>query len=86
MSAPIEADTQDGTAATVAIATLADNASGWNLYAGLSPDALRRQNSETLDPLASVSLAPGRLTTGPKSELGQHANRLFPIPRRILRG
>jgi hypothetical protein len=86
MSVPIEVDTQDNSAAVVSIVALADNAVGWNLYAGLSPDALTRQNSQTLDPTASVSLAPGRLSTGQKPGSGQRANRLYPVPRRILRG
>jgi hypothetical protein len=86
MSVPIEVDTQDQSAATVTIAALADNAVGWNLYAGLSPDALRRQNSQTLDPVASTILAPGRLSAGRKPGTGQHANVLHPMPRRILRG
>jgi len=85
-SLPIEADTPDGTAATVTITALADNAVGWNVYAGASPDGLTRQNSQTLDPVASATLAPGRLAPGPKSCFGQQANVLYPIPRRILRG
>jgi hypothetical protein len=86
MSVPIEADTQDGSAVTAAVTSMAENAVEWNVYAGLSPDALSRQNSQTLEPLSSVSLAPGRLTTGSKPKFGQQANRLYPVPRRILRG
>jgi hypothetical protein len=86
ISVPIEADTSDGSATSVTLAALADNAVGWNLYAGLDPGALMRQNSETLDPMASVAMAPGRLTNGPKPGTGQHANSFYPVPRRILRG
>jgi hypothetical protein len=86
MSTPIEVDTQDGTAASFSLIGLADNAVGWNLYAGLSPDALARQNNQTLDPMSSVVLAPGRLASGPKPGFGQRSNTLFPVPRRILRG
>ena len=85
-SVPIEADTADGSASSVTLSALADNAVGWNLYAGLSPDALTRQNSTTLDPMASVALAPGRLASGPKAGWGQRANTYYPVPRRILRG
>lgn len=86
ISDPIEADTSDGSASSVTLAALADNAVGWNLYAGLDPNALMRQNSDTLDPMASVAMAPGRLTNGPKPSSGQHANTHYPVPRRILRG
>ncbi len=86
MSVPIEVDTQDNTAATVTIIALADNAVGWNLYAGVSPAELARQNSETLDPPASFTLAPGRLAAGPQPGSGQQANILYPVPSRILRG
>jgi hypothetical protein len=86
LSVPVEADTADGTAAVVTIAALADNATGWNLYAGLSPDSLARQNVQTLDPLSSVTLAPARLAAGPKPGAGQQGNILLPVPHRILRG
>jgi hypothetical protein len=86
MSVPIEADTQDSSAASISIIALADNAIGWNLYAGVAPDALTRQNSQTLDPLTSITLAPGQLSAGPKPGSGQRANLLYPIARRILRG
>ena len=86
ISIPVEVDTPDGTAATLTLAALADNAVGWNLYAGLLPDQLTRQNSQRLEPMASPQLAPGRLSTGAKPNSGQHANVLHPVPRRILRG
>jgi hypothetical protein len=86
MSAPVEADIADGTAAAITMSALADNAVGWNLYAGMSPDSLTKQNPQTLDPTASVTLAAGGVSSGPKSGNGQNANLLLPIPRRILRG
>ncbi len=85
-SIPVEADIPAGNVATVNLTTLADNASGWNLFAGMSPDALYQQNSQTLGPLASVAVAPDTLASGPKPGSGQHANQLYPVPRRILRG
>lgn len=85
-SIPIEADIPAGNAAALNLTTLAENATGWNLFAGISPDALYQQNSQTLDPLAVVTLAPDTLASGPKPGSGQHANRLYPVPRRILRG
>jgi hypothetical protein len=85
-SLPIEADVPSGNAATVNLTALADNATAWNLYAGVSPDALSRQNSQTLDPLAAPTLVPANLGSGPRPGSGQHANQLYPLPRRILRG
>ena len=86
ISVPAQVDTQDGNAASITIIGLADNAVGWNVYAGLAPDALAKQNDQPLDPLASATLAPGRLASGPNPGDGQHANRLYPVPKRILRG
>jgi len=86
VSVPNEVETQDNSAATVTLTALADNAVGWNLYAGLSPDGLTRQNPQTLDPLASPTLAPARLIAGSKPGSGQRPNLLRPMPRRILRG
>lgn len=85
-SVPIEADIPAGNSATVNLTALADDATGWNLYAGVSPDALYRQNSQTLDPLAVPTVAPDTLGSGPKPGSGQRANLLYPLPRRILRG
>lgn len=86
VSIPTEVDTQDGTAATISMANLAANAAGWNLYAGIAPAQLSLQNSQLIDPLASESLAPGRLRNGLPPGDGQRANQLYPIPRRVLRG
>jgi hypothetical protein len=86
MSLPVEADTQDGSADSINIMWSPTNAIGWNLYAGLSPDAVTRQNTETLDPLAAITLAPGQISTGAKPGTGQRANLLHLVPRRILRG
>lgn len=85
-SVPIEADIPAGSVATVNLTALADNATGWNLYAGVSPDILCRQNSQTLEPLVTPTLAPDTLGSGPKPGSGQQANQLYPIPRRLLRG
>jgi hypothetical protein len=86
MSVPVEIDTLDGTAAGISIIALADNAAGWNLYAGVSPDQLTRQNDQTLDPLASATLVPERLLDGGTPAMGQRANMMYPVPRRLLRG
>jgi hypothetical protein len=85
-SVPIEVDTQDGSTASINMTWLVDNATGWNLYAGLSPDALTRQNPQMLDRGTAATLSPGQVSAGPKPGSGQHANLYHPIPRRILRG
>jgi hypothetical protein len=85
-SMAVEVDTQGGTAASVSITGAPENASGWNLYAGIAPDGLTRQNSQVLSLTANATLAPGSLVTGPAQGHGQHANQLVPIPLRILRG
>jgi len=85
-SIPVEVDISSGSVATVSLAALADNASGWNLFAGISPDAIYQQNTQALDPLAAVTIAPDALSTGPAPGQGQRANILYPLPRRILRG
>lgn len=86
MSVPVEIDTTDGTAAAVTIAELADNAIGWNLYAGVAPDALTKQNTRTLSPLAPYTLSPGRLVAGPGPTGGQRPNAMQALPQRISRG
>ena len=85
-SVPVEADIPAGNSATVNLTALGDTATGWNLYAGVSPDALSLQNPEPLDALAVFTLAPDTLGTGPAPGSGQCANLLYPFPRRILRG
>lgn len=86
VSVPVEADIPAGTVASISLTALADNACGWNVFAGVSPDLLLQQNTRTLDPLETITVAPGNLAAGPKPELGQKANLLYPIPQRILRG
>jgi hypothetical protein len=86
MSTPIEVTTQDGTAGLVRISASTDSAIGWNLYVGLSPTTLTRQNSQVLDPLAAVTIEPNALISGPNPGIGQRPNLLYAIPRRILRG
>lgn len=85
-SEPIEVDTPNDTAVDVNLTALSDNGIGWNLYAGTDPTSLALQNTTPLDPLAAVSLAPGRIIPGAKPGCGQTGNFLYPVPRRILRG
>lgn len=85
-SVAAQVDIPIGNIASVNLSALAGNAIGWNLFAGIAPDTLYQQNPQTLGPLAAVTLAPDTLASGPMPGFGQHANRLYPIPRRILRG
>lgn len=86
ISLPIEADLPASQVASVTITSVAPNATGWNLFAGVSPDALYQQNTQTLGPLDTVSVAADLLAMGPMPGDGQHPNFLYPVPRRILRG
>ena len=86
MSVPVEVTTANNSAASVSISKLPENASGWNLYGGLSPEALSRQNPQTLGPLDYTTAAPDNLTAGTEPGTGQHGNVFYPVPRRILRG
>lgn len=85
-SEPVEFDTAAGTSVSVRITAIAANAVGWNLYAGVSPQALAGQTSSVLDPLETVTLDPATLAAGPAPGVGQEANVLLPLPRRLYRG
>jgi len=63
------------------------NAVSWNVYAGVTPDALFLQNTAPLDPSASWT-APnsGLSTTGQPPGTGQPPTYLRPQPRILLRG
>jgi hypothetical protein len=63
------------------------NAVSWNVYAGVTPDALSLQNTLPLDPAASWT-APnsGLSTTGQRPGTGQPPSYLRPQPRILLRG
>jgi hypothetical protein len=63
------------------------NAVSWNVYAGVTPDALSLQNTVPLDPSASWT-APnsGLSTTGQPPGTGQPPSYLRPQPRILLRG
>ena len=64
---------------------LPTNASGWNFYAGATPEALTRQNGAIIaasQPYAWLT----RLTMGQAPGNGQLPNRLRPLPRIWQRG
>jgi len=86
MSIPVQVDTETGSAATFSMPSVPSNAVGWNLFAGVAPDCLTRQNADVLQPDASISLSPERLVDGAPHRCGQQANTFYPMPRRILRG
>jgi hypothetical protein len=63
-----------------------DAATGWNVYAGTSPDAMIRQNASLLQPGQNWT-APSALTnTGKAPGDGQRPTYFQPIPRIIQRG
>lgn len=85
-SIPVEVDIPAGNIASISVTTSAKDVSAWNLFAGVSPDALYKQNSQALGLSVSATVTPDTLVNGPRPGCGQHANRLYPVPRRILRG
>ena len=63
------------------------NAVSWNVYAGVTPDALSLQNTAPLDPAASwTAPSSGLSTTGQPPGTGQPPTYLRPQPRILLRG
>ena len=61
-------------------------AAGWNVYAGIDPDQLARQNS-TVNPVGSTWVQPSVVATnGPTPTAGQAPSMLQRIARRISRG
>lgn len=62
------------------------NATGWNVYVGLSPDEMYRQNSAPIAP-GAYWLQPGvLLTSGALPGKGQTPTYFQPVPRMIQRG
>ena len=63
------------------------NAVSWNVYAGVTPDALTLQNTAPLTPGASWTAASSSLTTtGQPPGTGQPPTFLSPAPKILLRG
>jgi len=61
-------------------------ASGWNIYAGVDPGELVRQNTGLI-PVDEAWLQPGALMAiGPKPGAGQSASYLYGIQRLVQRG
>ncbi len=59
----------------------------WNVYAGVTPDALFLQNTTPLDPSASWTAPDSGLSaTGPQPGTGQPPTYLSPQPKILLRG
>jgi hypothetical protein len=61
-------------------------AAGWNVYAGLDPGALWRQNGSAIA-ATQTWLQPNTITTGGRAPgSGQSPSTMLPVPRMILRG
>ena len=59
---------------------------GWNIYLGVDPDALSRQNGTPVA-VGQTWLQPNTIVSaGTAPGTGQVPNHLMPMPRRILRG
>jgi hypothetical protein len=60
-------------------------ARGWNIYAGISPQSLTRQNDSTLAPDQTWT-QPNTLVSGGRASMGQTPDYLLAVPRMIQRG
>jgi hypothetical protein len=80
-------DVPSGSTLQVQALSPPSNAVSWNVYAGVTPDALFLQNTAPLA-LAASWTAPnsGLSTTGPQPGTGQPPTYLSPQPKILLRG
>lgn len=58
---------------------------GWNVYAGVSPDGMAKQNARTLAP-DTPWLQAELLSIGAVAPVGQSPNYTHPMPRVLMRG
>jgi hypothetical protein len=70
----------------VEAASTAANVAGWNIYAGVSADAMYMQNSSLLLPGQTWEQPAGLIQTGPLPGKGQQPSYLQPLPRILQRG
>jgi hypothetical protein len=59
---------------------------GWNVYVGVSPDGMTRQNTALLAPGQSWTQPPAPTTAGRTAGAGQAPSYLWPAPRILQRG
>ena len=69
-SSATEATVQEGMQARVTVNCVPENARGWNVYAGISPTSLMRQNSTALD-IGAGWLQPALIVAGDAPGEGQ---------------
>ena len=75
-----------GTVAVQPGGSAPENATGWNVYLGIAPGSLVRQNATPLA-AADTWVQPNRMeTTGPNPGGGQKPSYMLPIPRMLWRG
>ena len=80
-------DVPAGSALQVQALSPPPNAVSWNVYAGVTPDALTLQNTAPLTPGASwTAPSSGLTTTGQPPGTGQPPTYLSPAPKILLRG
>lgn len=70
----------------VAAGTVPVNATGWNLYGGMSPVSMTLQTVTPMTPTSPGTLALPLLQNGKSPGTGQAANVTRDLPRRIMRG
>ena len=85
-AAPALATTASSTLAVTPVGTAPQNACGWNVYVGVSPDSMVRQNTQPVA-LGQTWVQPNRLfTAGAAPSGGQQPSYLQPMPRILERG
>ncbi len=83
----IAATTPDGDVADLQVSNGPANATGWNCYAGMSPELLYLQNSSPLDIETDFVYYPSAaVATGPVPGGGQRPNFYRALPRLLQRG
>jgi len=82
---PAAVESASGGGFVVAPPDAPEGVTGWNVYAGTSPENMARQNGETLDP-ATPWLQTEIPACGSAPGDGQKPNHMHPLPRMLQRG
>ncbi|HKD08815.1 MAG TPA: hypothetical protein VKB79_23130 [Bryobacteraceae bacterium] len=85
-SVPSSITFPDGNLMTISAFAQPSNAVGFNVYAGVSLDALYRQNNAPLPPNGTFTYVPGAITSGALPSAGQRPDFIRPLVRTIPRG
>jgi hypothetical protein len=82
----VESAVPEGNLAMVGAAVPPSNAVGWNLYGGISPNALTLQNASPVAIGSILPFTPPGATDGVAPGTGQAPDVTRDLPRRIMRG